>query len=118
MPPPGLHAQAAGQVMRSLLFVPADGGNKLDKAMASADGAASVIHLDAKLTAREAVADIPAGHIKILAQAVETAAGVFSAGDYRKASQRLIGLTWGPEDLSAELGAEANRDTDGRLTEP
>ena len=31
---------------------------------------------------------------------------------------RLIGLTWGPEDLSAELGAEANRNTQGELTEP
>ena len=27
-------------------------------------------------------------------------------------------MTWGPEDLSAELGAEANRDADGTLTEP
>ncbi len=30
----------------------------------------------------------------------------------------MIGLTWGPEDLSAELGAEANREADGALTEP
>jgi len=177
-------------MMRSLLFVPADGGKKLDKAMTSgadavivdledsimperkaearksalaflkdataqsnrprilvringletgmtdtdldavvagkpdiicfpkADGKASVIHLAAKLAAREAIAGVPAGHIKILAQAVETSAGLFAAGDYRGASERLIGLTWGPEDLSAELGAEANRDGDGRLTEP
>ena len=27
-------------------------------------------------------------------------------------------MTWGPEDLSAELGAEANRDADGALTDP
>ena len=27
-------------------------------------------------------------------------------------------MTWGPEDLSAELGAEANRDAQGHLTEP
>jgi citrate lyase subunit beta/citryl-CoA lyase len=27
-------------------------------------------------------------------------------------------MTWGPEDLSAELGAEANREADGTLTEP
>ena len=37
---------------------------------------------------------------------------------FRGASPRLIGLTWGPEDLSAELGAEANRDAQGELTEP
>jgi citrate lyase subunit beta / citryl-CoA lyase len=176
--------------MRSLLFVPADGGSKLDKAVASgadaviidledsiaperkdtaraaalsflkrhsapgerprllvringldtgmtdadldaivegtpdavvfpkAEGATSVVHLDAKLTAREAIAGVPEGHIKILAQAVETAAGLFAAGTFRGASARLIGLTWGPEDLSAELGAAANRGTDGALTEP
>ena len=40
MPSPRLHHHAA-EVMRSLLFVPADGGSKLDKAMAS--GADAVI---------------------------------------------------------------------------
>lgn len=176
--------------MRSLLFVPADSGAKLDKAMASgadavildledsimperkqqarvaalqylktagvrkscprllvrindldtgmtdadletivagtpdavllpkAEGGASVTHLDAKLTAREAIAGIPEGSIKILAQTVESAAGLFGAGTYRDCSPRLIGMTWGPEDLSAELGAETNRDAAGELTEP
>jgi len=83
-----------------------------------AEGGATVTHLDAKLTAREAITGLPEGAIKILAQAVETAAGLFSAGTYRDCSARLIGLTWGPEDLSAELGAEANRDDSGELTEP
>ncbi len=176
--------------MRSLLFVPADGGSKLDKAFASgadamivdledsiatdrkdaarasasaflknavketkrprllvrvngiatgltdadldaivpakpdaillpkAEGGASVIHADAKLAAREAVAGIEDGHIKILAQAIETAAGIFLAGTFNGVSARLIGMTWGPEDLSAEIGAETNRGPDGRLTEP
>jgi len=176
--------------MRSLLFVPADGGSKLDKAMASgadgviidledsiaaaskesarklaldflksaqsrkdrpqllvringldtgmtdadldavvpgkpdavllpkAEGGATVIHLDAKLTVREALAGLPEGEIKILAQTVESPAGLFSAGSYRNCSARLIGMTWGPEDLSAELGAEVNREIDGTLTEP
>ena len=83
-----------------------------------AEGGATVAHLDAKLTAREAIAGLPEGSIKTLAQAVETAAGVFTAGTYRDCSARLIGLTWGPEDLSAELGAEANRAENGELTEP
>jgi citrate lyase subunit beta/citryl-CoA lyase len=83
-----------------------------------AEGGASVVHLDAKLTAREALAGLPEGGIKILAQAVESAAGLFLAGTFRDASARLIGMTWGPEDLSAELGAEANRDAAGQLTEP
>jgi citrate lyase subunit beta / citryl-CoA lyase len=176
--------------MRSLLFVPADGGPKLDKAIASgadaviidledsiaperkvaarvaaldflkralaakqrprllvringldtgmtdadldavvagkpdavvfpkAEGGVSVVHLDAKLTAREAIAGVPEGQIKILAQAVESAAGLFAAGTFHGASARLVGLTWGPEDLSAELGAAVNRDAQGELTEP
>ena len=83
-----------------------------------AEGGATVTHLDAKLTAREAVAGLPEGAIKILAQTVETAAGVFSAGTYLNSSARLIGMTWGPEDLSAEIGAQANRDGNGVLTEP
>src|SRR5215475_7025340 len=83
-----------------------------------AEGGPSVVHLDAKLTAREAIAGVPEGQIKILAQAVESAAGLFAAGNFRNASPRLIGLTWGPEDLSAELGAQANRDAQGNLTEP
>jgi citrate lyase subunit beta/citryl-CoA lyase len=176
--------------MRSLLFVPANGGSKLDKALASgadavivdledsiapdrkdearasaavflkaaiarparprllvrvnglatglidadldaivparpdaillpkADGGAAVIHADAKLAAREAISGLADGHIKIVAQAIETAAGIFQIGTFHGASARLIGMTWGPEDLSAEIGAEANRDSEGRLTEP
>ena len=34
------------------------------------------------------------------------------------ASERLIGLTWGAEDLSAELGAHANRDAQGQFLDP
>src|SRR5207237_10463420 len=49
---------------------------------------------------------------------LETAAGIVVACTFRRASERLIGLTWGPEDLSAEIGAEANRDAEGRFTEP
>jgi len=176
--------------MRSLLFVPADGGRKLDKAMASgadavivdledsipaggkvaarksaadfvrdavkaaqrprllvrinaiatgladddldaviaagpdaimlpkAEGGASVIHADAKLAVREAQAGLPDGHTKIIAIATETATALFLAGSYRGASPRLSGLTWGAEDLSAELGAETNRGTDGRFLDP
>jgi citrate lyase subunit beta/citryl-CoA lyase len=176
--------------MRSLLFVPADGGRKLDKAMASgadaviidledsvsaegkaaarlsagdflrdaakvqqrprllvrvngfatgltdtdldavvparpdfimlpkADGGASIVHADAKLSAREAIAGLPEGAIKVVAIATETAAALFLAGTYAGASTRLAGLTWGAEDLSADLGAETNRDPQGRFLDP
>jgi citrate lyase subunit beta/citryl-CoA lyase len=83
-----------------------------------AEGGAAVVHADAKLTAREAINGLPDGHIKIVAMAIETAAGFFLAGTFRRKSARLIGLSWGPEDLAAELGAETNRDADGRFTTP
>lgn len=83
-----------------------------------AEGAASVMHLDAKLTAREALHGLPDGFTKIIAIATETAASLFVAGTYRESSPRLAGLTWGAEDLSVELGGEANRDATGRFLDP
>jgi citrate lyase subunit beta/citryl-CoA lyase len=82
------------------------------------EGAASVIHLAAKLTAREAVRGLPDGHIGIIAIATETAAALFHLGTYAGSSARLSGLTWGAEDLSADLGATANRDASGQFFEP
>jgi citrate lyase subunit beta/citryl-CoA lyase len=83
-----------------------------------AEGGAAVVHADAKLVVREAINNLPDGHIKIVALATETAASLFLAGTYAGASARLSGLTWGAEDLSAELGARANRDAQGRFLDP
>jgi citrate lyase subunit beta/citryl-CoA lyase len=83
-----------------------------------AEGGASIIHADAKLSAREALHGLPGGHIRIIAIATETARSLFLAGTYRGASSRLSALTWGAEDLSTDLGAEANRDAEGRFLEP
>jgi len=83
-----------------------------------AEGGASVVHLDAKLTAREPMHGIANRSTAILALTTETAKAMFAAGSYGGASPRLAGLTWGAEDLSAELGAEANRDADGNFLDP
>ncbi len=83
-----------------------------------AEGGASVIHADAKLAVREAQYGLPDGHIKILPIATETAASLFVAGTFAGASARLIGLTWGAEDLSADIGAQANRDEEGNFLDP
>jgi citrate lyase subunit beta/citryl-CoA lyase len=83
-----------------------------------AEGGASVAHLDAKLTAREALHGLAEGSIAILALTTETAKALFLAGSYGGVSKRLMGLTWGAEDLSAELGAEANRDGQGQWLDP
>ncbi|MGI3164347.1 HpcH/HpaI aldolase/citrate lyase family protein [Pseudooceanicola sp. 200-1SW] len=44
----------------------------------------------------------------ILAIVTETAASLFTIGDYAKADQRLWGMMWGAEDLAASLGAKEN----------
>jgi len=83
-----------------------------------AEGGASVIHADAKLAVREAQNGLPDGTIKILPIATETAAALFVAGTFAGSSARLTGLTWGAEDLSADIGAQANRDLNGRFLDP
>ncbi len=83
-----------------------------------AEGGASVQHLAAKIAVREAEADLPDGSVKILAIATETARGVFQLGSFAGASRRLMGLTWGGEDLSADIGAETNRLCDGSYADP
>ncbi|MBM3530275.1 MAG: CoA ester lyase [Alphaproteobacteria bacterium] len=83
-----------------------------------AEGGAAVSRCDAKITAREAMHGIPDSTLDIVAIATETAAALFLAGTYGGSSKRLKGLTWGAEDLSAELGAEANRDAQGNFLAP
>ncbi len=50
----------------------------------------------------------------IVAISGETAIGVLSSAEYAKgASPRLVGLSWGPWDLAADLGAAGNTDETG-----
>jgi citrate lyase subunit beta/citryl-CoA lyase len=83
-----------------------------------AEGGACVVHADAKLCAREALHGLDEGAIQVVAIATETARALFVGGTYRDASPRLAALTWGAEDLSAELGAEASRDAQGQFLDP
>ncbi|MER8711054.1 CoA ester lyase [Mesorhizobium sp. M0228] len=76
-----------------------------------------VQHLSAKLRVHEAESGLPDGAIKILPIITETAAGVLAAVTYAKASARLVGVTWGAEDLSAAIGARSTRDANGRYTD-
>jgi citrate lyase subunit beta/citryl-CoA lyase len=79
---------------------------------------ASVQQLDAKLAVHEAQNDLEDGSTRIVIVATETAASLFNLGSYAGASARLDGLSWGAEDLSADIGALANRDASGGFTEP
>src|SRR5262249_39559429 len=81
-------------------------------------GGADAISLGAKLAAREAIHGLPDGGIKTIPIATEMAASLFRMGSYPGASARMEALTWGAEDLSAEVAAEAQRLEDGNYTAP
>ncbi len=81
-------------------------------------GGASVQQLSVKIAAREARNDLPDGATQIIALATESGEAIFGLSSYRKCSRRLAGLTWGGEDLSADLGAQANRLGDGAWAGP
>jgi citrate lyase subunit beta/citryl-CoA lyase len=89
-------------------------GILLPKARSGAD----VQHLGAKLAVAEAECGYADGATKIIAIATETADSIFHMGTYVGASRRLVGLTWGAEDLAAALGAETNRLPDGSYASP
>lgn len=53
------------------------------------------------------------GSTRILPIVTERPTALFRLHDYADATPRLGGLTWGAEDLAAELGATTNRDEQG-----
>ena len=55
---------------------------------------------------------------KILPIATETPAAIFQLGTYVSIGRRLVGLTWGAEDLPVAMGAATSRESDGRFTPP
>jgi citrate lyase subunit beta/citryl-CoA lyase len=78
------------------------------------DSPADLARLSHYLDALEQQAGITAGSIGVLPVGTETAAAAFRLGDYGAARlDRLVGITWGAEDLSAALGAATNRDASG-----
>jgi len=80
-----------------------------------AEGAPSMAQLDLVLRSEGgADASLP----PILPIATETAAAIFTLGSYREAKDRLLGLTWGAEDLPAAIGATTSREADGSYTAP
>ncbi|WP_274424344.1 HpcH/HpaI aldolase/citrate lyase family protein [Chelativorans sp. YIM 93263] len=81
-------------------------------------GGQDVTLLSVKLRVHEAENGLEDGGTRILPIITETAGAVFATGTYAGASERLSGLTWGAEDLSAEIGARTTRDEVGNLTEP
>jgi citrate lyase subunit beta / citryl-CoA lyase len=79
------------------------------------DGPADVLRLSHYLDALEERDGVPAGHIKIAPVATETPAAPLRLSEFTSAKlDRLVGLNWGAEDLSAAIGASTNVDESGR----
>lgn len=86
----------------------APGGIVLPKASGPSDVARVARRLDA-LGAAATMAILPV--------VTETARAALTLHRYvEDEPQRLFGMTWGAEDLSAEVGAAGNRDEDGRFS--
>jgi citrate lyase subunit beta/citryl-CoA lyase len=80
-----------------------------------AEGAPAIAQLDTILRSESAPdTSLP----PILPIATETPSAIFTLGSYREARERLVGLTWGAEDLPAAIGATASREANGLYTPP
>ncbi|MEO1202622.1 MAG: CoA ester lyase [Pseudomonadota bacterium] len=80
--------------------------------------AADAIDLAARLDEYEAASDIEGGSTGIVVLCTERPEALFSLGGYVGATDRLRGLSWGSEDLSAAVGATATRADDGSWLTP
>ena len=80
-------------------------------------GGDDVGRLDTRLRVHEAKNGIEDGATRIIPIITETPAAVLNMASYTGSSKRLAGLTWGAEDLSAEIGAAQTRDDEGCYTD-
>lgn len=78
-----------------------------------ANGAADIVRIGHYLDALEEKAGMAIGTVKIAVVATETPAAMFALSSYAPAHPRLVGLTWGAEDLAAAIGATGNKGADG-----
>src|SRR5690606_2238314 len=63
-------------------------------------------------------AGLKLGSTRIIAIATELPGCILNMGSFIKSSSRLEALTWGAEDLSAEIGSTATREAGGAFTSP
>jgi citrate lyase subunit beta/citryl-CoA lyase len=84
-------------------------GIMLPKARSGAD----VLQASHWMEALEARAGLPQGSVGLIPLITESAAAVLNAASFTAPPARVRGLTWGAEDLAADLGAFANRSAEG-----
>lgn len=81
------------------------------------NSADDVARLAVRLRVEEAENGLADGVTRILPIITETPLGILNAASYARGEPRLSGLTWGAEDLSAEIGASETRDGSGAYTD-
>ncbi len=82
------------------------------------ESAADAVDLAARLDEYEDAHAIDRGSTGIVCLCTERPGALFSLGGYAGATDRLRGLSWGAEDLSAALGASATRAANGGWLPP
>lgn len=106
-----LETPEAVQDLAAIMPVP-PGGVFLPKA----EGAHHITQLHHYLTALEATHGHAVGSTRIVALITETPAAMYTTREYAEdypGRERLVGLSWGAEDLSSALGASEQRGPDG-----
>lgn len=83
-----------------------------------ANGAEDIAEIARKLDRLEAEAGMAVGTVKIAVVSTETPLAMFNLQSYTPPHPRLVGLTWGAEDLGAAIGATDNKEPDGSWTFP
>ncbi|MCB1548174.1 MAG: CoA ester lyase [Hyphomicrobiaceae bacterium] len=77
-----------------------------------------VHQLSIALASAESRSGLTHGATRILALTTEVPGSLLHMGSYVGQSSRLDGLTWGAEDLAAQIGSLSNRTPDGQYTSP
>lgn len=102
-----LHSGLMDQDLAAVMDAQPDG-----LVLPKAEGADSIVELGRRTSASGKSAP------PILPIATETPAAIFRLGEYSKVADRLAGVTWGAEDLSAAVGAASARHADGSFSTP
>ena len=116
------NAPASGRLREDLEAVFA-GGAPAGLVLPKVSAATEITAVVRQLAALEGRGGVRAGNTRLLIIATETPAAVLALPQYpavlgrvKGLRQRIAGLTWGGEDLSAALGALTQRDATGALT--
>jgi len=77
-----------------------------------------VRRLDHWLEVLETAHGFDVGSVRVIPLITESASAVLNAASFAPAPSRVLGMTWGAEDLAADLGSLGNKDATGAYEPP